>query len=723
MQENSVLCHTVQEGERSHSILTEQELYVLRGLRDSILADRKALCRLEHMEMSFTRARAGDLLQSLARNSHIILPDDCEEQMENLRHGIYDKQRRYLAEQAALEKELSFIQNSYVRSVLTLYFVDLMTAKNIGERLGINSDSIMRYCKRNYLQTGGKFASDEPKDKTLLKALNGFRFLAAQIERLNEKLASPIRCPDFFLPFEEDAVIPAVEVWKEELQELAKESLRLISYIEAVPDAWTRGVLEARFIDGMPIREVARMFGKKMEKIMQVILSYLRRHPEGYVSCSELAERWGVTVETVHKYCAAGRLPGAVKRHSSNNACVNNRIWSIPADVPNPEPLKNKFPEGYLSVRQLAEQWGVTPGTISKYCRTGELPGAVKQYDCRPSRFSEYAWMIPADVPRPDPERKWRLEGYVSCQELAERWGIDNSTVQKYCQQGKLPGAVLKRGRRGPGFWYIPEDVQKPYADENPYSEKYRSCGEMADLWGVRKALVQEYCRKGKIPGAIRQRGFVDGVWRRVWLVPVDAVRPVTRKNQQTEEYVSCQKLAERWGINKNTVSRYCREGKLPGAIFENGFWRVPADVPMPYPRKNPYSEKYRSCGEMADLWGVRKALVQKYCRCGNIPGAIRRSGLVNGKWMRVWLIPASTAKPEPRKNQLPKDYRSVRELAKQWGVKPETIAKYCRTGKLPGALQYRHCRPSGVSEYIWIIPANVSRPDTAHKQKGGGSS
>ena len=52
--------------------------------------------------------------------------------------------------------------------------------------------------------------------------------------------------------------------------------------------------------------------------------------------------------------------------------------------------------EGYKTVNELAEEWGVNPRTIQTMCSDGRIPGAVK--------FGR-DWAVPADTERPDDKR------------------------------------------------------------------------------------------------------------------------------------------------------------------------------------------------------------------------------------------------------------------------------------------------------------------------------
>ena len=49
------------------------------------------------------------------------------------------------------------------------------------------------------------------------------------------------------------------------------------------------------------------------------------------------------------------------------------------------------------------------------------------------------------------------LEDYATVQEMAEKWGLNESTVQTMCATGKIEG-LTKFGRS----WAIPKDTKKP---------------------------------------------------------------------------------------------------------------------------------------------------------------------------------------------------------------------------------------------------------------------
>lgn len=52
-----------------------------------------------------------------------------------------------------------------------------------------------------------------------------------------------------------------------------------------------------------------------------------------YMTLKEASEKWGVTPRRVNYYCAAGRIPGAVKMAT---------IWLIPKDAVKPADRRRK---------------------------------------------------------------------------------------------------------------------------------------------------------------------------------------------------------------------------------------------------------------------------------------------------------------------------------------------------------------------------------------------
>ena len=43
--------------------------------------------------------------------------------------------------------------------------------------------------------------------------------------------------------------------------------------------------------------------------------------------------------------------------------------------------------------------------------------------------------------------------------------------------------------------------------------------------------------------------------------------------------YVSVKEIAEKWGVSAMLVRRLCRQDRIPGAVYQNGVWRIPEDA------------------------------------------------------------------------------------------------------------------------------------------------
>ena len=53
-------------------------------------------------------------------------------------------------------------------------------------------------------------------------------------------------------------------------------------------------------------------------------------------------------------------------------------------------------------------------------------------------------------------------------------------------------------------------------------------------------------------------------------------------------EYLTVKEVAERWGISSRMVSIYCKKRRIPGAIKKGNLWLVPESVEKPVDnRKN----------------------------------------------------------------------------------------------------------------------------------------
>lgn len=54
------------------------------------------------------------------------------------------------------------------------------------------------------------------------------------------------------------------------------------------------------------------------------------------------------------------------------------------------------------------------------------------------------------------------MNGFITVQEAADKWGITSRQVQVLCKNGRIEGAT-----RMSRIWIIPETSDKPTADKN----------------------------------------------------------------------------------------------------------------------------------------------------------------------------------------------------------------------------------------------------------------
>ena len=47
-------------------------------------------------------------------------------------------------------------------------------------------------------------------------------------------------------------------------------------------------------------------------------------------------------------------------------------------------------------------------------------------------------------------------------------------------------------------------------------------------------------------------------------------------------EYLSARGTAEKWGVSMTMIRRYCTQGRIPGAVYRDGVWRIPEDAIRP---------------------------------------------------------------------------------------------------------------------------------------------
>lgn len=59
------------------------------------------------------------------------------------------------------------------------------------------------------------------------------------------------------------------------------------------------------------------------------------------------------------------------------------------------------------------------------------------------------------------------MNGYITVQEAAEKWGVTPRQVQILCKENRIAGAT-----RMSRIWIIPENAEKPTNDKRPLDRR-----------------------------------------------------------------------------------------------------------------------------------------------------------------------------------------------------------------------------------------------------------
>lgn len=128
--------------------------------------------------------------------------------------------------------------------------------------------------------------------------------------------------------------------------------------------------------------------------------------------------------------------------------------------------------EGYMTMKETAEKWGLSLTTVQKLKQAGRIIGVVKV---------GYIWLVPADHEKPTGKRNksaapqtsqvvgdsGQVDAYMTIKEAAERWRLTPTRVHHLREAGRIDGVV-----RVGNIWLIPKDHEKP-EDARVKSGKY----------------------------------------------------------------------------------------------------------------------------------------------------------------------------------------------------------------------------------------------------------
>ncbi len=221
-------------------------------------------------------------------------------------------------------------------------------------------------------------------------------------------------------------------------------------------------------------------------------------------------------------------------------------VWMELPPLSLSERWKTLMLPGFTTVSKTAEKWGVTRAYVYALCKEGRIPGAVYDKD---------HWCIPVDAEKP-------TDKFAPPIKKAVEWDLSYELVTRLCAMGEIPGAEIV-GKK----WRIPVDAENPLRG-------YVLVSEMAQKWGMNRAFLSKICIAGRVPDA-KQVG-------RNWYIPADAEKPANKMTDRRPGYLSATEMAEKWGINRQAVCRYCRDGRITGAEQIDRYWYIPENAEKP---------------------------------------------------------------------------------------------------------------------------------------------
>ena len=142
--------------------------------------------------------------------------------------------------------------------------------------------------------------------------------------------------------------------------------------------------------------------------------------------------------------------------------------------------------------------------------------------------------------------------------------------------------------------------------------------------------------------------------------------------------------IAKKWDLTEAHVTRLCREGRIPGAEYIGGRWRIPMDTERP--GKN-VTAGFLTALETAKKWGISADKVEWMCLTGVLPDAKRGT--------RAWFIPEDAVNPR-------EGYLTASEMAERWKLSRSTVSQFCKKGRISGAKMVGQ---------RWYIPEDAEKP------------
>lgn len=230
---------------------------------------------------------------------------------------------------------------------------------------------------------------------------------------------------------------------------------------------------------------------------------------------------------------------------------------------------------------------------------------------------------------------------------------------------------------------------------------KQLTINEVAKKYVVSYSTVYNYCRTGKIQGAIQ---VVFDNKKKAWRIPEEEAERVfgseTNHAQILQnaagDFWTIAEAAEEWNLTENYVRNLCKQHKIPGAIRKGGAigsaWRIPAGTEPPKRKrvhKTPSmnTEGYITISEAAMLTGIRASSIYARVRRGSIKNVIYQP-TSRGIKPRVLISKVELVRDSEMAEEGPGfslgAYMSIAKASKKWHISVNRIRNAAENGLIP---------------------------------------
>lgn len=261
---------------------------------------------------------------------------------------------------------------------------------------------------------------------------------------------------------------------------------------------------------------------------------------------------------------------------------------------------------------------------------------------------------------------------------------------------------------------------------------KQLTINEVAKKYVVSYSTVYNYCRTGKIQGAIQ---IVFDNKKKAWRIPEEEAERVfgTTANHAQNlqnaagDFWTITQAAEEWNLTENYVRNLCKQHKIPGAIRKGGAigsaWRIPAGTEPPKRKrvhKTPSmnTEGYITISEAAMLTGIRASSIYARVRRGSIKNVIYQP-TSRGIKPRVLISKVELVRDSEMTEEGPGfslgAYMSIAKASKKWHISVNRIRNAAENGLIP-AVQTK----TKDGKTRWKIPVDCQGVVAVLNQKNG---